>query len=198
MSDTLRTRKSPPISDRSDVSSPSISSKEDSSPPMITTTKKQEEENHPRISISTLDILRVLAGLCLLSITLSYFLTGTSILWGYRPAYTRPARIKAWLVCLPIPIPIPTKIPTLKKKKTNCQNLPRKSAAPSPSPTPTSAPTTAPTPPSPSTSPSTAPSTTCPPRLNSTAPAARTISSRAATRRARTSRAVLTRISRPI
>ena len=48
--------------------------------------------------LSLLDVLRVLGGLFLLSGTLSYFITGNSILWGYRPAVTRPARIKAWLV----------------------------------------------------------------------------------------------------
>ncbi|KAL9132440.1 MAG: hypothetical protein Q9175_006382 [Cornicularia normoerica] len=47
--------------------------------------------------LSLLDVLRVLGGLFLLSSTLSYFITGNSILWGYRPAITRPARIKAWL-----------------------------------------------------------------------------------------------------
>ena len=48
--------------------------------------------------LSVLDVLRVLGGLFLLSSTLSYFITGNSIIWGYRPAFTRPARIKAWLV----------------------------------------------------------------------------------------------------
>ena len=54
--------------------------------------------------LSVLDVLRVLGGLFLLSSTLSYFITGNSILWGYRPAITRPARIKAWLVrhCTPL------------------------------------------------------------------------------------------------
>ena len=50
---------------------------------------------------SLLDILRVLAGILLLSTTLSYFVTGNSIFWNYRPPYTRPARIKAWLVSFP-------------------------------------------------------------------------------------------------
>ena len=48
--------------------------------------------------LSLFDVLRILGGLFLLSSTLSYFITGNSILWGYRPAITRPARIKAWLV----------------------------------------------------------------------------------------------------
>ncbi|KAL8727629.1 MAG: hypothetical protein Q9166_005937 [cf. Caloplaca sp. 2 TL-2023] len=46
---------------------------------------------------SSLDILRlILAGL-LLSTTLSYFITSDSFTWGYRPVWTRPARIRAWL-----------------------------------------------------------------------------------------------------
>lgn len=51
--------------------------------------------------ISLLDVVRVLAGLFLLSGTLSYFITGNSVTWNYRPAFTRPARIKAWLVRAP-------------------------------------------------------------------------------------------------
>ncbi|CAD6586958.1 MAG: hypothetical protein ASARMPRED_002894 [Alectoria sarmentosa] len=47
--------------------------------------------------LSLLDVLRVVAGVFLLSSALSYFITGNSILWGYRPAITRPAKIKAWL-----------------------------------------------------------------------------------------------------
>ena len=51
--------------------------------------------------LSLFDVFRILAGLFLLSSTLSYFVTGNSILWGYRPAITRPARVRAWLVRLP-------------------------------------------------------------------------------------------------
>ncbi|KAG7005317.1 cytochrome P450 [Physcia stellaris] len=50
-----------------------------------------------KIRFSVLDILRVLAGLLLLSSSLSYFITGDSVFWGYRPPLTRPARLKAWL-----------------------------------------------------------------------------------------------------
>ena len=70
--------------------------------PLDSTSRKpkaysSEEEDGPN-HLSVLDVLRVLGGLFLLSSTLSYFITGNSILWGYRPAITRPARIKAWLV----------------------------------------------------------------------------------------------------
>ncbi|KAI4091223.1 MAG: hypothetical protein LQ344_004215 [Seirophora lacunosa] len=46
---------------------------------------------------SFLDLVRLLLGLLLLSATLSYFVTSSSLTWGYRPAWSRPARIRAWL-----------------------------------------------------------------------------------------------------
>ncbi|KAL9596092.1 MAG: hypothetical protein Q9219_006040 [cf. Caloplaca sp. 3 TL-2023] len=49
---------------------------------------------------SALDVIRLLLGLLLLSTTLSYFITSNSLFWGYRPAWTRPARIRAWLAQL--------------------------------------------------------------------------------------------------
>lgn len=61
-------------------------------------TSHVEDTDDGPTRISLLDILRVLAGLFLLSGTLSYFITGNSVTWNYRPAFTRPARIKAWLV----------------------------------------------------------------------------------------------------
>lgn len=47
--------------------------------------------------ISVLDILRILGGAVLLSSALSFFVTGDSILWGFRPWYTRPDQILRWL-----------------------------------------------------------------------------------------------------
>ena len=60
-------------------------------------TYASDQEDGPN-HLSVLDVLRVLGGLFLLSSTLSYFITGNSVLWDYRPAITRPARIKAWFV----------------------------------------------------------------------------------------------------
>ena len=93
----LRSRNLPP-KDPDRPSSAPPTAKDDSS----TSTSKPKaylsdpDEGPSRLSL--LDVLRVLSGLFLLSSTLSYFITGNSILWGYRPAITRPARIKAWLV----------------------------------------------------------------------------------------------------
>ena len=49
--------------------------------------------------ISILDILRVLVTLIIASCSLSYYITNSeSVLWGYRPWYTRWPVLKAYLV----------------------------------------------------------------------------------------------------
>ena len=50
-----------------------------------------------RSRIGVLDVLRVVAGIVLLSSTLSYFVTGT-VFWGPRPIWTRPSWLKTRLV----------------------------------------------------------------------------------------------------
>ena len=52
--------------------------------------------------ISLLDIVRVIAGLLVLSAALSYIVTSNSYTWNYRPAFTRPERVKAWWVRVPL------------------------------------------------------------------------------------------------
>lgn len=59
-------------------------------------TPSDEEDGPTRLSF--LDVLRMLGGLFLISSILSYFITGDSIFWNYRPAFTRLPRIKAWIV----------------------------------------------------------------------------------------------------
>lgn len=50
--------------------------------------------------ISVLDILRVLATLVALWLSLSYYLTsGDSLTFNYRPWFTRANRLKAYIVC---------------------------------------------------------------------------------------------------
>lgn len=44
-----------------------------------------------------LDVLRILGGVFLLSSVVSYFVTGDSILWGYRPWYTQPSQLLRWV-----------------------------------------------------------------------------------------------------
>lgn len=53
-----------------------------------------QEESPTTLGI--LDILRLALGLFLLSSLLSYFITNDSILWGYRPWFTRPSVISRW------------------------------------------------------------------------------------------------------
>ncbi|KAH7055859.1 cytochrome b5-like heme/steroid binding domain-containing protein [Macrophomina phaseolina] len=47
--------------------------------------------------VTVLDVLRVLGGLVLLSFALSWFVTGESVLWGWRPWFSRVDGIKAWM-----------------------------------------------------------------------------------------------------
>lgn len=56
------------------------------------------EESH---GISTLDIIRIIATLILASCGLSYYITNSeSLLWGYRPWFTRWPVVKTYLVLL--------------------------------------------------------------------------------------------------
>ena len=100
----LRSRTNLPPKDR-DATSSALPTAEDgpSSSPSKPKAYGSDEDEGPS-HLSLLDILRVLGGLFLLSSTLSYFITGNSILWGYRPALTRPAQLKAWLVSLRSPL----------------------------------------------------------------------------------------------
>ena len=91
---TLRSRTTLPPKDRNAISSADDDQPDPTSKPKAYVSDPDEGPSR----LSLLDVLRVLGGLFLLSGTLSYFITGNSILWGYRPAFTRPARIKAWLV----------------------------------------------------------------------------------------------------
>lgn len=93
---TLRPRTTLPPKDRH---APSAGKEESTpSPRAYYNTSDPDPDDGPS-RLSVLDVLRVLGGLALLSSALSYFVTGDSVLWGHRrPAITRPARIRAWLV----------------------------------------------------------------------------------------------------
>ena len=49
------------------------------------------------ISLSVIDIIRIVAGLLLLNSLLSYFVTNDSYTWGYRPWFIRPKVLTRWL-----------------------------------------------------------------------------------------------------
>ncbi|KAL8711247.1 MAG: hypothetical protein Q9220_004392 [cf. Caloplaca sp. 1 TL-2023] len=92
MSSTLRSRPT--------TSNPTTSNPKPLSPPSpdyLATPSTDPSSEHISRLPSLLDILRLLTGLLLLSTTLSYFITSTAT-WSYPPpAWTRPARIRAWL-----------------------------------------------------------------------------------------------------
>lgn len=62
-------------------------------------TDHKHNANSERRGISLLDAVRVLVTLCVSSLALSYFVTnGESLLWGYRPWFTRLDQLKAAFV----------------------------------------------------------------------------------------------------
>ncbi|KAF2148413.1 cytochrome b5 [Myriangium duriaei CBS 260.36] len=54
-----------------------------------------EDDSSARIKVT--DILRILGGLALLNCTLSYFITGDSFGWGYRPWWSKPTQVSSWV-----------------------------------------------------------------------------------------------------
>ena len=56
---------------------------------------KSVHEAQPALTV--LDVLRIALGLLLLNCSLSYFITGDNILWGYRPWFTRPRALSSYL-----------------------------------------------------------------------------------------------------
>jgi hypothetical protein len=67
--------------------------------------KKSGAKDSAPIRFSVLDVLRILGGLFLLNSALSWFVVGDSILWGYRPWYTRLDQIVATIVRFTYPDP---------------------------------------------------------------------------------------------
>ncbi|GAB7354023.1 hypothetical protein MBLNU459_g4610t1 [Dothideomycetes sp. NU459] len=47
--------------------------------------------------VSVTDVLRILGGLLLLNCAISYFVTNESVAWGWRPWYSKPEALRAWL-----------------------------------------------------------------------------------------------------
>ncbi|KAL8665412.1 MAG: hypothetical protein Q9202_002305 [Teloschistes flavicans] len=102
MSSTLRSRNTsskPPQSHLSSSPNPTPSTPSPGPKEYEATHDSDADSSSEKVSLipSPLDILRLLVALLLLSTTLSYFITTDSLLWGHpRPAWTRPARIRAW------------------------------------------------------------------------------------------------------
>lgn len=57
--------------------------------------KSKSEENS---GIGVVDTLRIIAGLLLINCVASYFVTGDSVTWNYRPWWIRPKVLAARLV----------------------------------------------------------------------------------------------------
>ncbi|KAI4287105.1 MAG: hypothetical protein L6R35_003643, partial [Caloplaca aegaea] len=95
MSSTLRAR---PLATKTQVPNPDD---DDNDSDSASSPREYEVTLDPSERISRtpslLDLVRILLGLLFLSTTLSYFVTSSSPTWGYRPAWSRPARIRAWL-----------------------------------------------------------------------------------------------------
>jgi predicted heme/steroid binding protein len=84
-----------------------------SSPPSAKPTTKKSS------GFGVTDILRILGGILLLNCALSYFITSSSLTWGWRPWYSKPGVVATWLVrfCfLPTPT-TPPKATSLTKGK---------------------------------------------------------------------------------
>ncbi|KAI9802166.1 MAG: hypothetical protein M1833_002087 [Piccolia ochrophora] len=78
-------------------SSSSSSSETSPSPPTHPTRPSPDLSTEDNPGLTLLDTFRFIAGLVLLSATLSYFVTNTSLTWTYRPRWTRGGVVRAWL-----------------------------------------------------------------------------------------------------
>lgn len=80
----------------------SASKQPDNQPAIDTKSKKQKRNGNKRTGISLLDIIRVLVTLVVASCGLSYYMTSSeSVLWGYRPWFTRWPVLVRYIVRFP-------------------------------------------------------------------------------------------------
>jgi hypothetical protein len=87
--------------------------------------RRRPSDNDEDHGISLLDVIRVIVTLIVASCGLSYYMTSTeSMLWGYRPWFTRWPVVKQWVVRTSPHTLIPHNLPTeeaikVKNEKTN-------------------------------------------------------------------------------
>ncbi|CAD0111934.1 unnamed protein product [Aureobasidium uvarum] len=81
------------VRQRTKAAEPTVAPKEPSS---TNTTKPNKKSS----GFSFTDVLRILGGILLLNCALSYFVTSSSLTWGWRPWYSKPAMVASWLVYL--------------------------------------------------------------------------------------------------
>lgn len=104
------------VRQRAKAADPTVAPKE-SSRPNTTSSKKKSS------GFSFTDVLRVLGGILLLNCALSYFVTSSSLTWGWRPWYSKPAVVASWLVCF---TPLPLQEQATDKGKTERTSLPHR------------------------------------------------------------------------
>jgi hypothetical protein len=80
------------VRQRAKAVDPTIAPSEPSSSKPIKATKKSS-------GFGVTDVLRILGGILLLNCALSYFVTSSSLTWGWRPWYSKPGVVASWLVC---------------------------------------------------------------------------------------------------
>lgn len=77
------------------------------------------------------DVLRILGGILLLNAALSYFVTSSSLTWGWRPWYSKPGVVASWLVCPSHSPHYPSREPTTNEKpQTERTRLPQRLGTP--------------------------------------------------------------------
>jgi hypothetical protein len=98
------------VRQRAKAADPTIAPSE---PPSAKPTKKSS-------GFGLTDVLRILGGILLLNCALSYFVTSSSLTWGWRPWYSKPSVVATWLVRLPLQPHYPSKShPSLTQSATN-------------------------------------------------------------------------------
>jgi len=96
MSDANTTRRRKPAeSPKKDDEDQIVKEQQDKQGQSTQGTSSNSDRTSPWFSF--LDILRILTGLSLLSASLSYFITGSSLLWGWNPWFLSPAQVQAYL-----------------------------------------------------------------------------------------------------
>jgi hypothetical protein len=109
------------VRQRAKAVDPTIAPSEPPSAKPIKTSKKGS-------GFGVTDVLRILGGILLLNCALSYFVTSSSLTWGWRPWYSKPGVVASWLVrCSSATPTTPPKMHSLTRHtKTERTNLPNR------------------------------------------------------------------------
>jgi hypothetical protein len=86
---------------RADASTPQSPKDESSDPQSPPKTRQKIDKKPPSRAgggVGIMTILRVVGGLALLSSAMSWFITGDSVLWGWKPWFFSMSAMESWLV----------------------------------------------------------------------------------------------------